>query len=167
MPESRVQTYCEGKETYKEEYPVENENADDKKSGYTLEQIKKMAHKTISEKVKASNNNSNDVLIKVTAQDRAGNKFAASQAVKIDTTVPEITVSYNNNDVKNDKYFSAGRVMTIEYKERNFDENKATFNLKVGDQTMEGVTLTELIDHFDIDMCVGKCGENAAGSSSC
>lgn len=54
-----VQTYCEGKETYKEEYPVENENADDKKSGYTLEQIKKMAHKTISEKVKASNNNSN------------------------------------------------------------------------------------------------------------
>lgn len=141
-----VQTYCEGKETYKEEYPVENENADDKKSGYTLEQIKKMAHKTISEKVKASNNNSNDVLIKVTAQDRAGNKFAASQAVKIDTTVPEITVSYNNNDVKNDKYFSAGRVMTIEYKERNFDENKATFNLKVGDQTMEGVTLTELIN---------------------
>ena len=136
-----VQTYCEGKETYKEEYPVENENADDKKSGYTLEQIKKMAHKTISEKVKASNNNSNDVLIKVTAQDRAGNKFAASQAVKIDTTVPEITVSYNNNDVKNDKYFSAGRVMTIEYKERNFDENKATFNLKVGDQTMEGVLL--------------------------
>lgn len=105
-----------------------------------------MAHKTISEKVKASNNNSNDVLIKVTAQDRAGNKFAASQAVKIDTTVPEITVSYNNNDVKNDKYFSAGRVMTIEYKERNFDENKATFNLKVGDQTMEGVTLTELIN---------------------
>lgn len=48
--------------------------------------------------------------------------------------------------MKNDKYFSAGRVMTIEYKERNFDENKATFNLKVGDQTMEGVTLTELIN---------------------
>ena len=124
-----------------------------KKSGYTLEQIKEMAHKTIEEKVIADdknnsnkNNNSNDVLIKVTAQDRAGNEIEAEQALKIDTTDPEITVSYENNDVKNDKYFSDDRVMTVTYKERNFDESKATFDLKIGDQTINGVTLTQLIN---------------------
>lgn len=151
-----VQTYRDGKQTYTEEYPVKpvrNENADDKKSGYTLEQIKEMAHKTIEEKVIADdknnsnkNNNSNDVLIKVTAQDRAGNEIEAEQALKIDTTDPEITVSYENNDVKNDKYFSDDRVMTVTYKERNFDESKATFDLKIGDQTINGVTLTQLIN---------------------
>lgn len=139
-----VQIYRDGEENYTGEYPVEIENADDKKSGYTLAQIKGMAHKTIKEKVIASANNSNDVEIVVTAQDRAGNEFEAKQAVKIDKTAPEITVSYDNNDAANDKYFDKARVMTIEYKERNFDESKATFKLTVGDGPEQEKTLTDL-----------------------
>lgn len=77
--------------------------------------------------VDASKNNGNNITIEVNAEDNAGNKSSARRELAIDKTKPEITVSYDNNDVANGKYFKANRTMTVSYKERNFYEKGITF----------------------------------------
>lgn len=45
----------------------------------------------------------------------------------VDKTLPVVSVSYNNNDAKNDKYFAAPRTATIVVTEHNFDVNRVVF----------------------------------------
>lgn len=86
--------------------------------------------KTLSKNfvVDAALNNSNGVLIEVTAVDNAGNTFKLSDLINIDITRPSIEVSYDNNsgDTSFDEnvYFKDARTATIKIKERNFDESK-------------------------------------------
>lgn len=94
-------------------------------------------------KVKASKNNSNDIVIEVTATDNAGNTTTEKKQIAIDSTPPEITVFYDNNDVANGKYFKANRTMTVEYKERNFDESKLTFDVSTNGKS-QTVSLSQL-----------------------
>lgn len=68
-------------------------------------------------------NNSNDVKIKVTAWDNAGNTSFEEVAIKIDVTAPVIDVSYDNNDMDSGKYYKADRTATVVVTERNFDPN--------------------------------------------
>lgn len=94
-------------------------------------------------KVEASQNNSNDIVIEVTATDNAGNTTTEKKQIAIDITPPEITVFYDNNDVANGKYFKANRTMTVEYKERNFDERKLTFDVSTNGKS-QTVSLSQL-----------------------
>ena len=75
--------------------------------------------------VDASKNNSNDVTVKITATDNAGNQTVATTTLKIDTTKPVIEVSYDNNNgdasFGDSVYYNANRVATIRVTERNFD----------------------------------------------
>ena len=86
--------------------------------------------------------NSNCVTLVVTAKDRAGNEISnisltgdrdtdlallRENAIKIDITKPEVSVSYDNNAAENDKYFKALRKATITVKERNLKKE----NLKI------------------------------------
>lgn len=87
--------------------------------------------------------NSNDVTIEVTATDNAGNTTTEKKQIAIDITPPEITVFYDNNDVANGKYFKANRTMTVEYKERNFDESKLTFDVSTNGKS-QTVSLSQL-----------------------
>lgn len=87
--------------------------------------------------------NSNDVTIEVTATDNAGNTKTVTKQIAIDATPPEITVSYDNNNVANGKYFKADRTMTVEYKERNFDESKLTFDVTTNGKS-QTVSLSQL-----------------------
>lgn len=50
-------------------------------------------------------------------------------AFTIDNTKPVVSVSYDNNDVRNDKYFNNHRIATITVKEHNFvtDNNRITY----------------------------------------
>ncbi len=52
---------------------------------------------------------------------------AAPQAFTIDQTPPVLTVSYDNNEVKNGRYFAAERTVTVAVREHNFDENLVDF----------------------------------------
>lgn len=74
---------------------------------------------------KTSDFNYNDVKLTVWAEDNSGNVIAeSSRVVKgfgIDITRPTIKVRYDNNNVKNERYFNADRTATIEVTERNFD----------------------------------------------
>ena len=82
-------------------------------------------------------------MIEVTATDNAGNTTTEKKQIAIDTTPPEITVSYDNNNVANGKYFKADRTMTVEYKERNFDESKLTFDVTTNGKS-QTVSLSQL-----------------------
>ncbi|HHX37558.1 MAG TPA: hypothetical protein GX717_06215, partial [Clostridiaceae bacterium] len=66
-------------------------------------------------------NNSNDVTVRVFAEDNVGNTVWESTALQIDTTPPIISVSYNNNGPENGDYYNSDRVATIVITERNFD----------------------------------------------
>ena len=80
-----------------------------------------------NETVLAALNNSNDVVVRVTARDYAGNTSSAEQSLKIDISAPEITVSYDQEH-ENGQY-NTDRAATIAVRERNFDPTR--FNLTV------------------------------------
>lgn len=90
--------------------------------------------------------NSNDVQLTVTAKDRAGNVVVSENYdLIIDTTPPEITVTYDNLDVKNDIYFKNGRTATVVFEERNLDKDRATFDLTLEDgRAFEKLTVENL-----------------------
>ncbi len=68
--------------------------------------------------------NSNHVEVTAIAYDNAGNvSNTAILPISIDSTKPVVNVSYDNNDVANEKYFKADRTMTVRVTERNFDAN--------------------------------------------
>ena len=72
--------------------------------------------------INAKKNNSNNVRIKVTVTDKAGNTYTeTSNKIRIDTTKPSINVSYDQNSPENGTYYSTKRTATITITERNFD----------------------------------------------
>ena len=78
--------------------------------------------------------NSNEVVVKVTAVDNAGNErvsYTKVGNIKIDITKPIITVSYDNNSHDSDytTYFNAPRTATITVKERNFNPDLVTLEI--------------------------------------
>ena len=94
--------------------------------------------------IQSDKNNSNDIVIEVTAEDNAGNITVATRELAIDITKPQIKVSYDNNDVHNESYFTDERLMTITYQERNFYEKGLTFDLTLDGKAMKGISLEEL-----------------------
>lgn len=76
----------------------------------------------------------------------------------IDLTAPTISVAYNNNEAKNDKYFAAARIATVTVVEHNFDPALVTFipaqNVvwdSVGDTHTAKISYTEDGDYtFDV-----------------
>ena len=85
--------------------------------------------------VDAGLNNSNDVVLTVTASDYAGNAVSASKRIAIDTTAPSISVSYDRNDPANGRYFRNARTATVNINERNFNENRMTVSLSIDGKT--------------------------------
>ncbi len=70
--------------------------------------------------------NSNNVIVKITAKDNAGNEITSQTKlgdIKIDITAPEIEVTYDNNTPDSGKYFKADRTAKVVVTERNFDKN--------------------------------------------
>lgn len=69
--------------------------------------------------VNSQNNNSNNVVVEVTAVDNAGNSSTENIVLKIDVTKPSVSVSYDNNSSIGELYNNA-RTATITVRERNF-----------------------------------------------
>lgn len=70
--------------------------------------------------VDAGLNNSNDVVIRVYAEDNAQNSTVTSTSIKIDITAPSINITYNNNSPYSGKYYKENRVAAVSVTERNF-----------------------------------------------
>ena len=71
---------------------------------------------------------SNDIEVTVVATDNAGNRSnpenGGSLQLGIDSTGPAVTVRYDNNEVRNGRYFGGPRKAVIEVLERNLDREK-------------------------------------------
>ncbi|MBR4858861.1 MAG: hypothetical protein IKU08_06715 [Clostridia bacterium] len=91
--------------------------------GWTVVDNEKNSNNLVTKIQKTVNveNNSNNIELIVTMEDRAGNKSTLTEKISIDTTKPEITVVYDNNNADMGKYYKADRTATITIKERNFD----------------------------------------------
>lgn len=74
-------------------------------------------------------NNSNDVLIVITARDNAGNSVQAEQTIRIDKTAPKIQVRYDNNQAVNNTYFGGNRYAYVSITERNFDPSAVQLSI--------------------------------------
>ena len=92
----------------------------------------------------AEKNNSNNVEIRITATDRAGNKRTTSESLCIDVTDPTISVSYDNNagdtSFGEEAYFNRQRTATIQIRERNFDSGRVTITVTNEDGAVPSVS---------------------------
>ena len=68
----------------------------------------------------------NKVGLKITARNILGVTTEKLITVAIDNKAPRVEVKYNNNSVKNDKYFKDNRTATITVTDLNFDNNNST-----------------------------------------
>lgn len=106
----------------------------------------------------------------VNCKDLAGNTAAEKSVGEfiLDKTAPRITVTYDNNQVTNGKYFNAARTATITIVEHNFDPSRVTFTPaqsvnwnNQGDSHIATIAYTEDGDYtFDVS-CVDKA-DNAS-----
>ncbi|MDD2980444.1 MAG: Ig-like domain-containing protein [Hespellia sp.] len=115
---------------------------------YSLKELKDKSKFEFDGKILDSNN-SNNIVIKISAVDKAGNikKEVTQKLVKIDMVDPEIAVSYDNNDVQNEKFFHNDRTMTITYTERNIDKSQMVFDVTAGEISGTKCTVEKLADY--------------------
>lgn len=88
-------------------------------------------------------NNSNNIVVKVTMTDRAGNTTTDRIKFSIDKTKPVVTVKYGDNEVHdstNTNYFSTTRTATITIAERNFRKEDVTLLLE-----RDGINIADII----------------------
>lgn len=104
---------------------------------------------TINGVITAAKNNSNNVKIKVTVYDKSGNSYTETKTLMIDTDKPAVTASYDNNDVRNGKYFNKDRKMTVSVTERNFDEKDLVVAATI--DGVEGTYSIEQIRNGEVD----------------
>lgn len=70
--------------------------------------------------------------------------------ITLDRTYPTINVKYDNNDVRNGKYFSDDRIVTITVNEHNFNADNTIWN-KTGDASGVYIVCTGSIDGNKVD----------------
>ncbi len=145
--------------------------------------------------INSSLNNTNDVIVEVRAVDMAGNECVTRTAngrIKIDTTAPEIVVSYNGDSpsavIGGTAYFNSTRSASIYITERNFSSGGVSCRITNtdgsspsingwsvsgnGDSTVYTGSVTYSGDGdytFDIsftDMAGNRCTNISYGSSS-
>lgn len=71
--------------------------------------------------VDSRKNNSNQIMLRIRAEDHAGNVSQTRRMLKIDTTKPQIQIRYDNNSPDGGRYYQTGRTATVIVTERNFD----------------------------------------------
>ena len=69
-------------------------------------------------------------------EDEAGNQCPASQRIsaeyRVDYTDPVISLSYDNNNARNQSYYNAGRTATVTVEELNFNPDKIQVEVTAG-----------------------------------
>ena len=79
--------------------------------------------------VEPDNEEAKDVVLTVTATDKAGNIIKKSSTVSIDTIDPRVTIAYSNNaSVRNNEYYNADRTLTITVDDLFFAGGTLTVN---------------------------------------
>ena len=126
-------------------YPSDNDKTDwsvNKKDNLVTE---------VSNKITITGNH-NDMVLEVILTDNAGNVSYDYVMFGIDTTAPDIAVTYDNNngDTKSNNgitYFNADRTATVTISERNFDPSQVDFTITNAEgNAPEAVRIDEIND---------------------
>ena len=112
--------------------------------------------------VDAAKNNSNNVMVRITAQDYAGNVSGMEKSMKIDITAPRIEVAYDGGGITNGAYYNRTRTATVTVYERNFDPSGVSFHISgpariSGWETGNGAGLTD----DNVNRCTVTFSEDA------
>lgn len=81
--------------------------------------------------IDSNKNNSNNIRLKVVVSDYAGNENELIETYAVDKTAPKINVSFDNSDVKNEKYYNKTKFIDLDFVERNFDPKTSYLNLDI------------------------------------
>ena len=120
---------------------------------------------------------SNDIEVRVIAVDNAGNRSDPQSGgifrFGIDTTRPEVTVRYDNNEVRNGMYLNGKRTALITVREQNFDTNALRIDApgaQIGEWILRRGSTDEWTSEvrFDADgiYSLDISGTDAAGNSA-
>ncbi len=89
-------------------------------------------------------NNSNDIIVAVTAIDNAGNSSTKYLPLAIDETAPRIEIYYDNDDgdssFEETTYFKTERTATIDIIERNFNADDVNINVTSTDDILPDIS---------------------------
>ncbi len=107
--------------------------------------------------VVATENNSNNVVIRVTATDNAGNTVTEEKQLSIDITAPTVQITYDNNSPANEKYYKDTRTATVTVTERNFDPNAVRFNITNTDGTQPSISGWSIGGNGGSDSDINTC----------
>lgn len=104
---------------------------------------------TVFEKDIVCISNSNDIVITVKMTDRAGNVSQSEHTFSIDKTLPQISVSYDNNidDESYEGYFKESRIASVTVSERNFNPDNMKIEITNSDNVMP--VMTEWVKVYD------------------
>lgn len=104
------------------DYAAEAKNAPDGKAGIIYEYAEELV-------LKASDNNANEVPVRVEYQDNAGHTGVLEQKYQIDITIPEVTVEYDDHEPSAAGLYNRSRTALVTVKERNFDPSDVEFRI--------------------------------------
>lgn len=75
-------------------------------------------------------NEGNNLKFEVIMTDNAGNRTVQERTYSIDTTKPELTVTYDNNSPLNEIYYNQTRTASVKIKDVNFDAEDVMFDVR-------------------------------------
>lgn len=97
------------------------------------------------------NGESDNIVLSVTAVDFAGNKITYQKTIAVDNAAPRITLYYDNNTVKNERYYNQNRTATVTVTDLFLDSASLSVNgNEVGSLTESGI-MSYLFDGPDAD----------------
>ena len=142
---------CVLKENGKGDQIIASYPSDNDKWTVNEETIDKNLVTEVSNKITITGNH-NDMVLEVILTDNAGNVSYDYVMFGIDTTAPDIAVTYDNNngDTKSNNgitYFNADRTATVTISERNFDPSQVDFTIiNAEGNAPEAVRIDEIND---------------------
>ena len=83
---------------------------------------------TRTETIKAADNNSNHVTVRVYAEDYAGNHIEAEKDLMIDVTAPRIEITYDKTT--DTEHYNGTRTATVRVYDRNFSPDNLSLDIK-------------------------------------
>lgn len=111
-------------------------------------------------------------VLNASVTDAAGNKSNTQSAeFTVDTIAPTIEVAWDNNDVRNGKYYNRGRTATITIVERNFEGGSASWTIdapgaSIGGWSSNGDVHTATVTFSnDGEYTMSVSGQDAAGNA--
>ena len=107
--------------------------------------------------VQALRNNSNNIRIRVTVTDEAGNHSEAEQALKMDTSKPVLSVTYDQNHPENGHYYKTVRTATVTVHERNFDPSGVSWSIQGTSGTRPEIGSWKVSSQGVSDQAVSQC----------